>query len=92
MPTISLYIREEDYEKWRAIGNPSEFIHNALNKTYGEVLKEKDFAKKVLRNKLKKDPDIDLASQPMAYSVEEPTYEPDEPHVDFLKKKGRGKK
>ena len=33
MPQRSIYIREEDDEKWQAIKKKSEFIHEALNKT-----------------------------------------------------------
>jgi len=32
MPQVHTYIRAEDMEKWRALPNKSEFIHNALNK------------------------------------------------------------
>lgn len=31
MPTVSVYIRGEDWEAWRRLEKPSEFIHNALN-------------------------------------------------------------
>lgn len=31
VPTVPVYIRKDDYDKWRAIERPSEFIHNALN-------------------------------------------------------------
>lgn len=31
MPTVSLYIKDEDYAKYQAIEKKSEFIHNALN-------------------------------------------------------------
>lgn len=31
MPTVSVYIKNEDWEKWSALEKPSEFIHNALN-------------------------------------------------------------
>lgn len=30
MPQVTVYIREEDLEKWKAIEKKSEFIHNAL--------------------------------------------------------------
>lgn len=30
MPTVSVSIRNEDYDKWRALESPAEFIHNAL--------------------------------------------------------------
>lgn len=32
MPTLPIYIRVDDLEKWKALTNKSEFIHNALNK------------------------------------------------------------
>lgn len=31
MPTVSIYVSNEDYDKFRAIEKKSEFIHNALN-------------------------------------------------------------
>lgn len=31
MPTISVFIRKNDLEKFKALENKSEFIHNALN-------------------------------------------------------------
>lgn len=31
MPSIPIYIRKEDWEKWEAIQDKPEFIHNALN-------------------------------------------------------------
>ena len=31
MPTVSIYIKNEDWEAWRGLEKPSEFIHNALN-------------------------------------------------------------
>lgn len=30
MPTVSVSIRNEDYDKWRELKSPAEFIHNAL--------------------------------------------------------------
>lgn len=41
MPSVPLYIREEDYEQWKAIEKKSEFIHDALimAKLPPEVLK-----------------------------------------------------
>lgn len=33
MPTVSVYIKNEDWDAWRALDKPSEFIHNALNGT-----------------------------------------------------------
>ncbi len=36
MPQRSVYIREEDDDKWLALDNKAEFVHNALNG--GEVI------------------------------------------------------
>ena len=30
MPKVTLYIRKEDYEKWKNLNKKTEFIHNAL--------------------------------------------------------------
>lgn len=32
MPQVTVYVRQEDHEKWRAIPKKSEFIHQALNR------------------------------------------------------------
>ena len=31
MPQVTVYIRQEDLEKWKALQGKSEFLHNALN-------------------------------------------------------------
>lgn len=31
MPQVTVYIREQDLEKWKALPKKSEFIHKALN-------------------------------------------------------------
>lgn len=31
MPQVTVYIREEDLVRWKAVQKKSEFIHNALN-------------------------------------------------------------
>lgn len=31
MPTVSFYLKNEDYDKWRSLEKPGEFIHNALS-------------------------------------------------------------
>lgn len=33
MPTLPVYIRVDDLDKWKALDNKAEFIHNALNPT-----------------------------------------------------------
>lgn len=33
MPQVTVYVRQEDLDKWKAIDRKSEFIHQALNKT-----------------------------------------------------------
>lgn len=33
MPTVSVYIKNDDWEAWRKLEKPSEFIHNALNRS-----------------------------------------------------------
>lgn len=30
MPQVTVYIRADDFEKWKALGRKSEFIHDAL--------------------------------------------------------------
>lgn len=37
MPTVPVYIRVEDLDKWRALENKAEFVHNALNSSGGAV-------------------------------------------------------
>ena len=32
MPSVPIYIRNEDYSKWLSIENKAEWLHNALNK------------------------------------------------------------
>ena len=31
MPQVTVYIREEDLEKWKAIPKKAEFVHHAIN-------------------------------------------------------------
>ena len=31
MPSVMIYVKQQDYDKWLAIEKKSEFIHNALN-------------------------------------------------------------
>lgn len=35
MPQVTVYIREDDLDKWKALEKKSEFIHTALNKEMG---------------------------------------------------------
>jgi hypothetical protein len=43
MPQVTVYIRERDLEKWKAIEKKSEFIHKALNFEYGTPTKVSTF-------------------------------------------------
>jgi hypothetical protein len=50
MPKVTLYIRKEDIDKWKALDKKTEFIHNALTtikdlSAYGEY-QINQFAKK----------------------------------------------
>ena len=31
MPKVTVYVRNEDLDKWKAVEKKTEFIHNALN-------------------------------------------------------------
>lgn len=56
MPTVSVYVKNEDWEKWRALQKPSEFIHNALNRAVLEHvagIKETGLTEKMLDDTLK---------------------------------------
>ena len=64
MPQVTVYVREEDLPKWKALEKKSEFIHQALNKTYGDAVSEVQAAKKVLIKNLEKNPDYDVANEP----------------------------
>lgn len=33
MPQVTVYVREEDIEKWRAIEHKSQFLHDAIHGT-----------------------------------------------------------
>lgn len=37
MPQVTVYIREEDLPKWKAVEKKSEFISRALNERVGET-------------------------------------------------------
>lgn len=53
MPTVSIYIRKDDYSKYLSIYNPSEFIHNALNQEWEFDTKEPMVLKDVLVKPIK---------------------------------------
>lgn len=38
MPTVPVYIRVEDLDKWKALESKAEFVHNALNSFGGAVV------------------------------------------------------
>lgn len=44
MPQVTVYVRDEDLDKWKAIEHKSQFLHDAIHGTvYGEGFKsEKD--------------------------------------------------
>lgn len=50
MPTLSVFIRKDDVEKWKALENKSESIHKLLNGDYHtlEFVKGSDIAKELL--------------------------------------------
>jgi hypothetical protein len=39
MPQVTVYVREEDLDSWKAISKKSEFIHNAINSNPKIILK-----------------------------------------------------
>jgi hypothetical protein len=69
MPTLSVFIRKDDVEKWKALPNKSEFLHNALKRQPDAYLlspklaKEnpglvRDFDKQARFQKLQQDNDV----------------------------------
>lgn len=38
MPRVNIWIRKDDWEDWRIIGNKSEFIHDAIQKKVEESI------------------------------------------------------
>lgn len=34
MPKVTVYVRKDDYESWKAIEEKTEFIHRALNPSF----------------------------------------------------------
>ena len=63
MPTISVFIRKDDVERWRALDNKSEFIHNALNGVGGLNTIKQPAPKKVTISELKKIPGVTTADE-----------------------------
>lgn len=63
MPNRTIYIRNEDLDKWQALDNKSEFVHKALNFP-GEV-RVHGFANVPNGTKLK---DIPITIQPISKS------------------------
>ncbi len=76
MPSVMIYIKQQDYDKWLTIKKKSEFIHNALNQPNGlEGLADI----------------IDDSTDVGTYASLEPATEPprfpgDKPHINYLKK------
>lgn len=52
MPQVTVYIREEDLEKWKAIEKKSEFIHNALTSTSETIEISHDTLQKIKKGNL----------------------------------------
>lgn len=51
MPTLSVFFRKDDVEKWKAIEHKSEFIHNALHwKQDSAILRTPGQAEKFLED------------------------------------------
>lgn len=86
MPNVTQYIRKGDIEKWNAIPNKSEFIHNALNSYTGDT--------PAIGGKLavSKDPITTEDILPEIKTIKTPrearkAVEPITPHKNFLDKK-----
>ena len=76
MPTVSFYLRNEDYDKWRALKKPGEFIHNALNGLVVAGVQEATLK------------DAMIPVKPIKRS-EAPTIPKEEPFKTYFKKSGR---
>lgn len=51
MPRVTQYIRDEDFDKWKAVPNKSEFIHNALNPIFGQpIITKRSTANKIMKS------------------------------------------
>jgi hypothetical protein len=52
MPTLSVFIRKDDVDKWKALENKSEFLHNSLNHIADQikVIKTPYDAKKIIKD------------------------------------------
>lgn len=71
MPHANVWIRKGDMDKWDAIDNKSEFIHNALNGVGGTYTIKQPAKQKVSISELKKIPGVTTADE-----LEEIKYEP----------------
>lgn len=47
MPQVTVYIREEDIDKWKSLVKKSEFIHNALNSIPYSILETDEVSSNV---------------------------------------------
>lgn len=68
MPRVNIYIRNEDYEKWKSIPGKPEFIHEAIDEFHivaelapGELkrqaeLLDKNLTSSVLRDRIAHNP------------------------------------
>ena len=71
MPTVSFYLKNEDYDKWRALEKPGEFIHNALNQSLG------------WRNDTTKDKGVSSSGKMSASKPEDVGSTPSTPAIDL---------
>jgi len=46
MPKVTVYIREEDYEAWKELGNRSEWLHQQLS-TPTDSLPDRELERKI---------------------------------------------
>lgn len=53
MPQVTVYVRAEDYEAWKAVEKKSELIHDALKSvdvlSYNKVVKEREEIQKIVK-------------------------------------------
>jgi hypothetical protein len=50
MPQVTVYIRNDDLPKWKAIEKKTEFIHDALNPIVPKGNSQTDTSKMVIKN------------------------------------------